>query len=302
MGGVERSAQPGSIGVHQSSFTSATDLPGQEAVAAIQALTAKTITYMSEMGVSSELLQLSLSVSKDDIRFLTGSEMARYKVTGSAAKRTDKSTVFQAPVPKLSPSKSVEVAAHDFIQAYHEAWSGENDFALRFMSDAYEDVVDFYGKPISRNEVLEEKKRFAIRWPDRIYKIKSDTFSVRCEHFCRLSAVVVWYAQSTPRNASSSGEATFTVDWNPATGRIASESGKVVAIDRKSGAPAHMIGLWHSENTACRGSANEFGPGGACERRNRISDNLARVNWCYGRHGEAGYQHRWHRCEVSSFR
>lgn len=317
LGGVNRSAEPGSIGVHQSSFASTTDLSGADAVAAIQSLTAQIVGYMAEMGVSADLLQVSLAVGSDDIRFLTGQEMASFGVTRTGVQASIASKPIADPIPsrvpvsqpKPNPPHSQKplsnvAAAHDFIFAYHDAWSQSNDRALNFMTQAYESLVSFYGKSVPVNEVLSDKRKFATRWPERLYEIKQDTLSIECDQLCAINAVVVWYTSSKPRNATSSGEATFALIWNPLTGRISAESGKVVSIDRKSGSPTHLIKLWRSENEYCRGGSynDATAPGGPCDRRERISQKLATVNWCYGREGEFGYQHSWHRCGPRSYR
>ncbi|MBY5840487.1 SH3 domain-containing protein [Rhizobium leguminosarum] len=81
LGGIHRFAQPGSIGVHKSSFSDTEGMPVNDAVSAVQQVTAEVIGYMSEMGVDPGMLQLSLSYDSDDIRYLSGSEMTKYKVT-----------------------------------------------------------------------------------------------------------------------------------------------------------------------------------------------------------------------------
>ncbi len=81
LGGVSRAAQPGSIGVHKSSFSDTSGLQTHDAVSVVQQLTADVIGYMMEMGVDPALLQLSLSYDSDDIRYLSGSEMTRFRVT-----------------------------------------------------------------------------------------------------------------------------------------------------------------------------------------------------------------------------
>ncbi|MBY5751447.1 hypothetical protein [Rhizobium leguminosarum] len=84
MGGVRRFAEPGSLGVHKSSFSDSEGVPVADAVSEIQHLTAEIIGYMTEMGVDPSLLQLAFSYNSDDIRYLSGSEMSRYKLTTSA--------------------------------------------------------------------------------------------------------------------------------------------------------------------------------------------------------------------------
>ncbi|MEI9420622.1 hypothetical protein O7A70_05470 [Mesorhizobium sp. Cs1299R1N1] len=80
LGGVMRFAEAGSIGVHKSSFQGDVPFSTQEAVSAVQQITADVITYMIEMDVDPALLQLSLQYDSNDIRYLSMSEMAKYSV------------------------------------------------------------------------------------------------------------------------------------------------------------------------------------------------------------------------------
>ncbi len=100
MGGVGRFAEPGSIGVHKSSFNDTEGVPVADAVSEIQQLTAEIIGYMTEMGVDPGLLQLAFSYNSDDIRYLSGSEMARYKLTTSSG---PDAPVARVEVPKSGP-------------------------------------------------------------------------------------------------------------------------------------------------------------------------------------------------------
>jgi hypothetical protein len=77
MGGVERYAEPGAIGVHKSSFRGDIDIEidVDMAVSAVQELTADIIQYMVEMGVNPALLQLALKYESDDVRFISKREM-----------------------------------------------------------------------------------------------------------------------------------------------------------------------------------------------------------------------------------
>lgn len=80
VGGVWRSAEAGSIGVHKASFSEDIGLNVEDAVSYIQQHTAETIEYLSEMGVDPGLLQLSLRYDRDDMRYLSRSEMEQYRV------------------------------------------------------------------------------------------------------------------------------------------------------------------------------------------------------------------------------
>ncbi|WP_165814636.1 SH3 domain-containing protein [Labrenzia sp. 011] len=116
MGGRSRYAAPGSIGVHKSSFAPTTPFNKEEAVSAVQDVTADIIGYMVEMGVDPALLQLAFKTEADDIRYLSGREMADFGVTLSEG-RTDTGVIsrpsgqvapgFSSPAPQVSTDPKV---------------------------------------------------------------------------------------------------------------------------------------------------------------------------------------------------
>lgn len=113
MGGVNRGAEPGSIGVHKSSFAPGESLDVRTAVSAVQELTAEIVTYMIEMGVDPALLQLSLTTEANDMRYLSGQEMQEFNLThynrGQPAKVASPAPVAPKPLQE-SPSYSTSLA------------------------------------------------------------------------------------------------------------------------------------------------------------------------------------------------
>lgn len=309
VGGLSRTAEPGAIGVHQSSFSDDANIDGQSAVAAVQAMTADIMTYLIEMGIDPKLLQLSLSVGSSDMRYLTASEMSQFGVTSSASSRKEDAAAVEHTVPVLVPVPTARTTeaqkplptsrdqALRFVAKYHEAWSQPNAMALAFMDNVYADTVVFYGKAVSRGEVLREKHVFAERWPQRAYSVRHGSEHAVCGSLCTVTATVEWYAHSPQRAKTSSGAAEFTLTWSPTTGRIESETGKVLQTDKKAREPHRIISQWQTENGDCRG-----GPGNsaetllACARREAVGAKLEAIGWCYGREGAYGYQMEWHVC------
>ncbi|TIN70491.1 MAG: hypothetical protein E5Y30_15900 [Mesorhizobium sp.] len=105
LGGVKRYAEPGSIGVHKSSFQGDVPLSTQDAVSAVQQVTADIITYMIEMGADPALLQLSLQYDSNDIRYLSMSEMTKYRVTTLDTGASVRPVESQAPSSPPSPEQ-----------------------------------------------------------------------------------------------------------------------------------------------------------------------------------------------------
>lgn len=308
VGGVIRQAEPGAIGVHQSSFAPGAGLDGPTAVAAIQTMTAQIMSYFTEMGVDPKLLQLSLSVPSDDMRYLTASEMQSYGVTfGNLKDIAGQFTAAGAAVPAAPSSASQEPAAQTteqkaraFISTYYDAWSGGDTEAVAFMEKAYGETVDFYGKATPKAEVVTAKRDFAIRWPTRAYSERPQSLRISCSDTCRIDGNVDWYAKRASDRISS-GTAAFSFVWDVKTGTIVSESGKVSETDKGASAPVRLISQWQEQNGACRGGSGDSAETlAACDRRERITAKLQTVGWCFGRKGEYGYQMDWHACDVPS--
>jgi len=75
---------------------------------------------------------------------------------------------------------------------------------------------------------------------------------------------------------------------------------------RGSGRPqeaSRLIERWHRENSSCRGGSGDAPETlVACSARERIGHDLAKLNWCFGKRGQFGYQMEWHSCEARSMR
>lgn len=122
MGGVSRYAETGSIGVHKSSFSDVSGISVDDAVSYIQHQTAETIAYLTEMGVDPGLLQLSLRYERDDMRYLSKSEMAQYRVTTGevSTPQTSMSAEPQSPSALNQPT-SAGAALPDYRIAADDA-------------------------------------------------------------------------------------------------------------------------------------------------------------------------------------
>jgi hypothetical protein len=67
--------------------------------------------------------------------------------------------------------------------------------------------------------------------------------------------------------------------------------------------PTTLVKLWNEENEKCRGGAGDDPrTDAACAARETYAAKLRAVGWCYGKHGQSGYQMSWHGCGPDSLR
>lgn len=166
VGGVHRFAEPGSIGVHRVSLSDDAAMDSNLAVSSVQSLTGEIIGYLTDMGVSPNLLQLSLSIDSTDIRYLTSAEMRDWNIITPEDMSSPSAGAPPSPdaAPQVSatpavtpsdPSDSEEAAASepgdltteavDFVNRYNDEWSKYSASALDFMKRVYADEVSFFG-------------------------------------------------------------------------------------------------------------------------------------------------------------
>ncbi len=95
--------------------------------------------------------------------------------------------------------------------------------------------MSYYGSVKSRELVLQDKRRFLERWPERRYELRSNSVTAQCKaDVCRVSGLLDWRARSSARAASASGMAQFEYEVVLSDGafRIVSESSSVVRLQR----------------------------------------------------------------------
>lgn len=308
VGGSPRIAEPGSVGVHQSSFSPAANFSGPAAVAAVQSVTAQIMTYLIEMGVDPKLLQLSLSIPHDDMRYLTTAEMRSYGVISDAAVTADTARTIsptdQTPkadelATEAAPSSedTAETKAIAFLRRYNDNLSRTNAVAMLSMEASYAPLLEFYGQTTPRSTVMAEKLKFVERWPVRAYSLKAGSERVACTTTCQITGIVDWFATTPTRDRSSSGSAEYVVTWDPVSEKIVSENGKVASTDKFESRPVRILAQWHDQNGTCRGgSGSSKETLKACDLRDEIGSKLTRVGWCFGEEGQAAYQMQWHAC------
>lgn len=238
LGGVRRVAETGSIGVHRASFDMNSGMSADEAVAQIQAGTAQVMAYMTEMGVDPKLMQVALSYDRSDMRYLSASEMADLRVTNVTAGAPPVDTSQLPPRPDLAPTpapaadanaKQLEGAAVIFIKGLIEHHGDNAELALAQVQASYAPTVDYYGKWTDLASIIQDKRTYFLRWPERGYSVRDNSLMVTCVNDrCMVSGVYDWVVRSLPRHKQAKGVANFsyTISIGP-NPKIIAETSKI---------------------------------------------------------------------------
>jgi hypothetical protein len=125
--------------------------------------------------------------------------------------KSDQRVAPDAPAPR---SISLEKVAETFADTYFAHWSESNAEALQFFGQAYAETIKFYDHLVPRRLLMDQKRDFATRWPERIYTTHPSTIKASCDQHTRLCTItgqVEWDCRDPNRNQRSIGLADFTL-------------------------------------------------------------------------------------------
>ena len=142
--------------------------------------------------------------------------------------------VSGAAAPPLAAQGALDRGeAEQKLRAYVRVWEADERVGPRAMREYYADRVIYYGKRMSRSEVLADKQRFIQTYPRRRYDIAPDTLRTECEAGrCVARAVLLW-RRARADGASQSGASMLTLVFSAAAGgRIVQESARTLRNNR----------------------------------------------------------------------
>lgn len=128
-------------------------------------------------------------------------------------------------------------AAQRRLEAYVSTWSADQDVNPATVAHYYADRVIYYGKAMSRSDVLRDKLRYIAVWPERHYGIVPGTVAASCDHqrtLCRVSGIMRWQRRSRD-GRQSVGNARLSLLLSRASGgKIVRESASLGPVRRAS--------------------------------------------------------------------
>ena len=116
------------------------------------------------------------------------------------------------------------------IQSYLTMWSHNADITAAAVGRFYAPTVVYYGKRLSRAQVLADKLRYIQAWPMRRYAEVPGSIEASCNpdrSRCRVSVIMAWRRRGRDAKVSV-GRARIAFDFVPADGgrKIARESAR----------------------------------------------------------------------------
>jgi hypothetical protein len=171
--------------------------------------------YLADLGFSYNTIAHMTKATPNSMTWMNAREAERIgielTVLDSRTTATRGSVIGELSSPKDLLSRQQERAG-EFLTELYSAISSSNSEALSVLSGAYDETVNYFGKPTSRNQILAYYSRILDRWPQRAYKPRGGSVDIRCDSgalACVAKGTLDFDARSPARNERYRGAAKF---------------------------------------------------------------------------------------------
>jgi hypothetical protein len=186
--------------------------------------------YIAKLGLSYDAVAYLTVASPGDMQWLMPDDAQRVGITYSLIQppKSEPRPFMAQPQPQYQAPAApagtpAEQQARSIMLAYNAYWS-QSGTNVEDLVGYYADMIWFFGTMVSREAVMDAKRKFATRWPVRHYVINPGSLFVQCDGgSCTVTGVVNWDCTSPERGAHSVGISNFAV--RIVNGLIVSENG-----------------------------------------------------------------------------
>lgn len=138
---------------------------------------------------------------------------------------------FVSGLAMAQPAPASRLDGDAILRRFLAVWSGDGRIDPRAVAELYADRVIYYGEPLNRAEILQQKRAVGARLRGHAYRLVPGTATSSCDpsgDHCRLNGILEW------RAGHGSGGATLVLELARIDGvlKIVRESGKVIARGR----------------------------------------------------------------------
>jgi hypothetical protein len=136
-----------------------------------------------------------------------------------------------APSDKSGP---LDARARQFLEDYMKRTEAETEQVLSYVRNNFGAEIRYYGKVTPLSQVVQDKRSYLNRWPQRSYRLKPDTMKIECDEarsICLLTGELDYDVRDPRAGRASSGSATYEVRvvFSPAGPKIVEENGRTLA-------------------------------------------------------------------------
>jgi hypothetical protein len=136
--------------------------------------------------------------------------------------------------PPPAQTGTLDGRARAFVAEYMQRTEGRTEDVLAFVRNSFGAEIRYYGKVVPNAQVVEEKRRYLNRWPQRSYRLRLDTMRVQCDEArstCQMSGELDYDVRDPKASRASSGGATYDlrVVFTQVGPKVVEESGRTLA-------------------------------------------------------------------------
>jgi hypothetical protein len=170
--------------------------------------------YLDQIGLPEDAIVYITQAAPSSMKWLNMEEAAQHGIDVALLPPPDAAQPADpnAAASLEQPPSSLAGRATSLVLALAAHWSEPNAETLRALDDLYVDKVFYHGKITTRQAVLQEKRRFAERWPQRSYKIRPHSVTASCNaasEMCRVQGIMERELANPATNTKSQDVASF---------------------------------------------------------------------------------------------
>lgn len=170
----------------------------------------------------------------EPLQLVTKDVVAKWKEATTPPKHSsiEPSVLPVSPANPPISKAALEMKARSFLFDYMRISGGGSDEVLNFANAAFAEQVEYFGKRTSKDKLIEDKRAYMARWPERTYRLKPETIFTRCETTslsCEVGGEFYFRAENGMKTSVGIAVNRLVVTFENGGARVLSENGNVIS-------------------------------------------------------------------------
>jgi hypothetical protein len=182
--------------------------------------------YLNELGLPDRAIFFITKAPPSGMTWLTmadasqeGIDVSLFTMPGetpAAGPSPSQAPAVSAPaLSPASPTASLEQRASATLSEFLARLSGPVSSALPYLNTIYPAQVLYFGKFVTREDVLRDSVKYMERWPERRYEVIEDRVDCSATDMtCVINGQMKWWARSAARGAEAAGTSEFLYNFS----------------------------------------------------------------------------------------